>query len=81
MPKGAVILPKLFRRLVDWFDDRAQGYRGTFKDWIAEQEGENDRVVLPGPNNASTSLHDLLVRHGDRMWVSADPMDLTFVER
>jgi endonuclease YncB( thermonuclease family) len=78
-PSGALILPKLFRRTVDYLRDRAPGGQ-TLPEWlVAHAHTEDDQVMVAGA--AAQPLHTLLQQTGDTVSVAADVLDLVFVER
>jgi len=74
-----LVLPKIFRRAVDYLADRDDGFHGRFRAWLLDHQDENDALVLPGSRPAT--LHDVIARDGDRLRMTVDPIDLTFVER
>jgi endonuclease YncB( thermonuclease family) len=78
-PSGALILPKLFRRTVDYLRDRpADGQ--TLPDWlIAHADSEDDQVLVAGA--PAQPLHTLLRQTDDTVTFTADVLDLVFVER
>jgi len=81
-PSGALILPKLFRRCVDYFADRYQGFGGTFVEWLAGHgsggEEKPDRVVLR--HAANVLLSSLMKQTTTEVALQADPLDLVWVE-
>jgi len=80
-PQGALVLPKLFRRATDYLRDRAEGFRGTLPQWLRtagpEPGAEDDEVLL---GRRRTRLSALVRQRGDRIIVTADLLDLVFVE-
>jgi endonuclease YncB( thermonuclease family) len=76
-PGGALVLPKLFRRAVDY--QRTRGSGQILPDWLAAHPDEDDQVQLPGGGTAA--LHTLLHQSGDTVSLDVDVLDLVFVER
>lgn len=82
-PDGQVILPKLFRRCIDYLKDVAKGYQGNLSDWLIwvsnGSRNENDLVVV----NDAMELHlsDLLDQRNSHIVFKADLLDITFVEK
>ncbi len=82
-PDGQLILPKLFRRCVDYLKDVDKGYDGNLVDWILDVSAtptrdENDGVVVAG---MQLRLSDLLLQRNQRIAFQADPLDVTFIEK
>ena len=77
-PAGALILPKLFRRCSDYLRD---GSPGTLPEWLRRRRGEpnspDDEVILDGEPR---HLSDLLTQVGTRISLTADPLELVFVD-
>jgi len=83
-PEGQLILPKLFRRAIDYLEAVAGGFRGNLPDWLvavstSSSRNEDDRVLVCG--RTELRLSDLLVQANDAVWFQADPLDLVFFER
>ena len=92
-PGGQPVFPKLFRRAFDYVHDvERHGFAGTLVDWLlagarlAELEAshpgagnENDQVSVAG--GEPVRLADLLQADGDKVSLSADVLDLVFVEK
>ena len=83
-PEGALILPKLFRRATDYLKDRADGFAGTFPEWILDASttpyrDENDGVVVD--ERLEVHLADLVQQRNRRIQFQADPLDIVFVEK
>jgi endonuclease YncB( thermonuclease family) len=77
-PHGALVLPKLFRRVVDYLRQRTAGQ--TVPDWLAAHpDTEDDQVIVAGA--PAQPLHTLLTHTADTVTVTADVLDLVFVER
>ncbi len=81
-PQGALIFPKLFRRCIDYFADRVQGFDGSFVDWLSGHgsggETRPDRVVL---RHAANVLLSSLVQQRERhVALTTDLLDLVWVE-
>jgi hypothetical protein len=78
-PDGALILPKLFRRTVDYLRDRSDP-RLTLPQWLAARpDTEDDDVVVA--DAPAVPLHTLLAQDGDTVTFSPGLLDLVFVER
>jgi endonuclease YncB( thermonuclease family) len=78
-PSGTLVLPKLFRRSVDYLRERT-GAGQTLPDWLAAHpDTEDDQVLVAG--GPAQPLHTLLQQTGDTVTVAADALDLVFVER
>lgn len=77
-PSGALLFPKLFRRLVDWLKRRAAGQDVGFREWMREAD-ENDLVVVR--EGASVPFDTIVHEQNGRVWLGEDPLELTFVDR
>ena len=78
-PDGALVLPKLFRRVVDYLRQRG-GPARTLPQWLADHpDTEDDDVLVAGA--PAVPLHTLLTQDGDTVTLHADVLDLVFVER
>ncbi|MBK6691016.1 MAG: nuclease [Myxococcales bacterium] len=80
---GALILPKLFRRCMEFFTKRyAESFTGSFVEWLASHGSAGapspDRVVLR--HAANIPLSALVRVHGSRLALTADLTELKFVE-
>ncbi len=83
-PDGQPILPKLFRRCTDYLTSVAQDFRGNRQDWLIAVSrrrscDENDRVIVQ--EAVEVRLSDLIEQRNRWISFSADPLDLTFVEK
>ncbi len=84
-PGGQLVFPKLFRRAVDYVRDvERNGFPGTLLDWLlahsqAGSGDENDRVSVAG--GEPLRLSDLIQTDGDKVSLTADLLDLVFVEK
>ncbi|MCL1466707.1 thermonuclease family protein [Argonema galeatum] len=83
-PKGQLILPKLFRRCIDYLKAVDGGFRGNLEDWLIDSSkilsrNENDRVVIR--DSEEVRLSELLVQRNSKIVFQADLLDLTFVEK
>lgn len=82
-PNGQLILPKLFRRSIDYLKAVDEGFRGNLKDWlISISEGsrnENDRVVIR--DSVEVQLSDLIKQRNSRIVFQEDLLNITFVEK
>jgi len=76
---NALIFPKLFRRLIDYFKDHPKLNQATFRKWL-DDEGENDEVwVLP---EWSRTHFDNVVRiKGNKITLLRSPESLVFVSQ
>lgn len=73
-PDGALVLPKLFRRVTDYL---ASDATGGFLDWLTAQGEDNDPVEVGGRR---TALAALVREQGDQVSLTASPLDLVFLE-
>lgn len=82
-PKGQLILPKLFRRSIDYLKAVDKGFRGNLKDWLIENSkgsrNENDRVVTN--DGVEVNLSDLIEQRNSRVAFQADLLNITFLEK
>lgn len=83
-PNGELILPKLFRRSIDYLKAVDNGFRGNLKDWLIEvseqpSRNENDRVVIR--DAVEVRLSDLIKHYNSRVVFQEDILNLTFVEK
>lgn len=82
-PNGQLILPKLFRRSIDYLKAVNQGFRGNLKDWLisnaAGSRNENDRVVIR--DSVEVQLSDLIQQRNSRIVFQEDLLNITFVEK
>jgi endonuclease YncB( thermonuclease family) len=73
-----VILPKLFRRAVVYFQDREKkGFTGTLADWFAAYPNRDDRLQI---GERRTKLSSILEVKGDRVRVLTDFLDVVLLE-
>lgn len=82
-PNGQLILPKLFRRSIDYLKAVDNGFRGNLKDWLIDvsqgSRNENDRVVIG--DGVEVSLSSLIEQRNSRVVFQADLLNITFVEK
>ncbi|MDF2695211.1 MAG: hypothetical protein K0S65_3594, partial [Labilithrix sp.] len=86
---GHLVLPKLFRRLVDYSKSLAQGFDGPLEAWLRERASgprpEDDRVVLndhvDNVDSIETSLSEILETINGRVTLKTDVNHLVFVEK
>lgn len=82
-PNGQLILPKLFRRSIDYLKAVDKGFRGNLKDWLIENSkgsrNENDRVVIS--DGVEVNLSDLIQQRNSRVAFQADLLNITFLEK
>jgi endonuclease YncB( thermonuclease family) len=82
-PDGDLVLPKLYRRAVEFLRDEDRDGRQTLRTWLAtaEQAGRGrDDLVLVGAADEPVRLSSLVEQDGDEVRLTADPLDLTIVE-
>jgi endonuclease YncB( thermonuclease family) len=81
VPAGALILPKLFRRCIDYVKSR---FDGTLEEWLKARDSgprpENDRVLLESIG-FETSLSELVETVNGYVRLKHDLLDLVFVEK
>ena len=68
-----LILPKLYRRSVAYFNDVQKGFKGTLGDWFAANPGSDDGVLVGARH---TTLSRLLEVNGSSVRVLVDPARL-----
>jgi endonuclease YncB( thermonuclease family) len=82
-PDGQLILPKLFRRSIDYLKAVDGGFRGNLKDWVLEaskgSRNENDRLVIR--DAVEVHLSDLIQQRNSRVVFQEDLLNITFVEK
>lgn len=82
-PDGQVILPKLFRRCIDYLKAVEGGFRGNLKDWLIStsvgSRNENDRVVIG--DGVEVQLSDLIEQRNSRVVFQEDLLNITFFEK
>ena len=81
-PDGQLILPKLFRRSIDYLKAVEGGFRGNLKDWLISTQGsrnENDRVVIR--DSVEVRFSDLIEQRNSRVVFQEDLLNITFVEK
>jgi endonuclease YncB( thermonuclease family) len=82
-PEGQVILPKLFRRSIDYLKAVDGGFRGNLQDWLIEisqgSRKENDRVLIR--DAVEVKLSDLIEQRNSRVVFKEDILNITFVEK
>ncbi len=84
-PGGQLVFPKLFRRAFDYVHDvERHGFAGTLVDWLLAHSrpgagNEDDQVSVAG--GEPVRLSDLLQADGDKVSLSADVLDLVFLEK
>lgn len=76
--QGAVLFPKLFRRLSTYFAGGANGL-GGFQAWLREVPGgRDDQLVFPPMEFGN--LHDILAIQGDRLWLTRDSESFVIID-
>jgi endonuclease YncB( thermonuclease family) len=82
-PDGQLILPKLFRRSIDYLKAVDEGFRGNLEDWLANNSrgsrNENDRVIIR--DRTQVSLSSLIEQYNSQIAFQEDLLDITFVEK
>lgn len=82
-PAGQVILPKLFRRSIDYLKAVEGGFQGNLQDWLIEvsqgSRDENDRVLIR--DAVEVSLSDLIQQRNNQVVFQEDVLNITFVEK
>jgi hypothetical protein len=83
-PEGQLVLPKLFRRAIDFLAAVAGGFQGNLADWLIavsanRSREENDRLIVCGATEVR--LSDLLVQANNKVRFQADLLDVVFVGR
>lgn len=82
-PQGKLILPKLFRRSIDYLKAVDKGFIGNLKDWLLDNSrssrNENDRVLIR--DAVEVKLSDLLEQRNRRVVFQEDLLNITFVEK
>lgn len=82
-PDGQVILPKLFRRSIDYLKAVDGGFRGNLQDWMISisqgSRNENDRVLIR--DSVEVKLSDLIEQRNSRVVFKEDVLNITFVEK
>jgi hypothetical protein len=83
-PEGNLILPKLFRRCIDYLKAREGGFAGELTDWLrANNSGtrmENDQVLIEGILGP-VPLSSLLAQCNNRISFETDLLNITFLEK
>ncbi|MDB5069715.1 MAG: nuclease-like protein [Candidatus Eremiobacteraeota bacterium] len=79
-PDGSLIMPKLFRRCVDYLKAVDAGtIHGNLTDWLhANDHTENDRVLFNGIEQPFSSL---ILQKNAKIALQGDFVDYVFVER
>jgi endonuclease YncB( thermonuclease family) len=73
-----LILPKLFRRAIAYFQDREKkGFTGTLADWFATYPDRDDRLQI---RERRTKLSSILEVKGDRVRMLTDFLDVVLDE-
>jgi endonuclease YncB( thermonuclease family) len=72
-----LILPKLFRRAVVYFQDHEKSFDGTLADWFATYPDRDDRLEI---GERRTKLSSILEVNGDRVRVMTDFLDVVLEE-
>lgn len=82
-PDGQVILPKLFRRSIDYLKSVDEGFRGNLQDWLISisqgSRNENDRVLIR--DAVEVNLSDLIEQRNSRVVFKEDLLNITFMEK
>lgn len=82
-PQGKLILPKLFRRGIDYLKAVEKGFDGNLKDWLLDNSrgsrNENDRILIR--DAVEVRLSDLIAQRNSRVVFQEDLLNITFVEK
>lgn len=76
----AALWPKLFRRLVDYFDAEPAGLSG-FTDWLLARADDRDDQLLICSRCDFVSLHEVIQVKAERIKMLHDPHELIVVPR
>ncbi|MGB0127686.1 MAG: lamin tail domain-containing protein, partial [Rhodocyclaceae bacterium] len=76
--QGAVLFPKLFRRLSTYFAGGANGLAG-FLAWLREVPGERDDQLVFPPMEFG-NLHDIVAIQGDHIWLKRDSDSFVIID-
>ncbi|WP_413276186.1 thermonuclease family protein [Floridanema evergladense] len=84
-PEGQLILPKLFRRCIDYLKSQSEGFRGNLQDWLIGtsemvSRNENDRLLI-NDSWPELRLSDIIEQRNRRIVFTADLLDITFLEK
>ena len=72
-----LILPKVYRRAVTYFEAVQKGFRGSLSDWFTANPGSDDGVLVGARR---TTLSRLLKVSGSGVRVLVDPLDWVVLE-
>jgi hypothetical protein len=75
--QGKVIWPKLFRRLVPYFQEGNQDFAGLDAWLRADPRNRDDRLLLP--NHELGNMHDLIAEQGHRIFLEHFPENVIVV--
>jgi len=70
-----LLLPKLFRKCVQYLEIGKQATAGGFRRWLAMSSGEDDDILVDGRR---MRLSSALSEHGERLRFSIDPVRVVF---
>ncbi len=73
-----LILPKLFRRCVNYLRDKEKGFDGNLKDWLLANPNEDDEIML---GTRRSTLSSLIQVEGNTVYVLFDPLEVVFIEK
>jgi Staphylococcal nuclease homologue len=73
-----LILPKLFRRCINYLRDKDKGFAGTLQDWLLTNPDSNDALQL---GTRQTTLSSVLQIEGNTIKVLFDPLEAVFLEK
>lgn len=73
-----LILPKLFRRSIDYLRERDNGFTGNLKDWLLANPNEDDEMLL---GSKRSRLSSLIQVEGNMVYVLFDPLKAVFLEK
>lgn len=74
-----LIYPKLFRRFIDYYNDKSKGFDGTLSDWL--KISNEDDMVLPYGSSKEISISSIIKQRSSTTWFRTDTNYLVFIER
>ena len=83
-PQGELVLPKLFRRCIDYLKDVAKGYQGNLTDWlvwISQGKSRNENDIVLVQESFEVPLSSLIQQRNQRIGLKVNLLDIVFVEK
>ncbi|MBI3258170.1 MAG: thermonuclease family protein [Ignavibacteriae bacterium] len=74
-----LIYPKLFRRFIDYYNDKSKGFEGALSDWL--KISNKDDMVLPYGSSKEVSISSIIKQRSSTTWFRTDTNYLVFIER